>query len=247
MSSEKLIHGIDILNTVEFDFGKFSIMTYNNCTIIERISNKRHSSWTMYFEFIFVIEFFIGIKLTETKIEDWCGYDEIDERDKSYCICSHHIYIRNRILYKPKNIFFIVGLDCVKKHMPKLYKDISNERKKIKKEEKEKLKIEKETLARLQEIEKLEKQIEKETLARLQAKEKLEKQRKEERLKRVSTGLYSYIDNFKCHIFKNKIGVVTYKELIEDHKGLAKWLIDKNILKEKDQKIIDYIKNKLFL
>lgn len=110
------------------------------------------SQGAMNLEFKYIIESILEINLLNVELHpNWTiiecngndneNYLEFEnDYQHGFCICGHPIKNLNYITYKPMDITFKVGMDCVKKMgIPSLYKELQNlisNRKKRKKKQK---------------------------------------------------------------------------------------------------------------
>lgn len=103
---------------------------HNHCPCIVRIDSQRFTK-TMETEFKHILK--VQLRLDSTDWSDW-EYDlshfikdNEDDICLGYCICGKDITHCRYIKYKPQNIYFQVGMDCIKKNLTELHEVIAEE------------------------------------------------------------------------------------------------------------------------
>jgi len=242
----------------------------NNIRHIVRIKGQLITS-SKPSDFVLVLECIVKKPIKEIPKSDWEVFGlyedatNIDlQESNSYCICSHSIHKLHNVLYKPLNIVFQVGEDCVCKHISEeLYlklrryssfknkikcidcKTIPIDRRKLCGKEglcedcMYKRQLEEENKKRKLEEENKKRQLEEENKKR---KLQEEENKKIQRLKGEQEKLIKTVDkwvNFYGKIHKG----ITYKELIETEPKYCIWMYNK--YSNLNYKVKEYLKIKL--
>ena len=212
---------------------------YHSC------SSKSASQYQKHHEFIFILEYFINQKLSDTNEEDW---EELfwEERDPAevalvgdwrLCICNQDICDLCPILHKPTNKSFIVGNECIKKNIPKLYEKLQYQKKERRQQKKLAEKRVKE--AEKQEIRERHSRLKEEQRRMLeeerarQAKLKEEK-RKMEEVSKIDEKAGEFM-TFGMH--KNK----TFEEIVTKYSSYARWLVREEVFKQPNRRRNEYV------
>lgn len=208
-------------------------------------SSKSASPTQKHHEFIFILEYFIKQKLSDTNEEDW---EELfrQERDPAVvavnedwrlCICNQDICDLCLILHKPTNKSFLVGNECIKKNIPKLYEKLQYQRK-------ERHKLKKLMAKRVKEAEMLERKAKlKEEKRRMLEEEydrkaKIEEELEEELVEDIINFGSMTVSNIDDKVeevirfgkYKNKM---TYGRIILADKSYARWLVREKVFLKK--------------
>jgi dGTP triphosphohydrolase len=203
--------------------------------------SKSASQYQKHHEFIFILEYFINQKLSDTNEEDWEKLDW-EERDPAevaevadwrLCICNQDICDLCPILHKPTNKSFIVGNECIKKNIPKLYEKLQyqkQERREQKKLVKEAEKQEiRERHAKLKEEKRRMLEEERARLAKLK-----EEKRKMEEVSKIDEKAEEFM-TFGMH--KNK----TFEEIVTKYSSYARWLVREEVFKKPNSRRNEYV------
>lgn len=220
---------------------------YHSC------SSKSASQYQKHHEFIFILEYFIKQKLSDTNEEDWAELDwkkrdpaEVaEDEDWRLCVCNQDICDLCPILHIPTNKSFIVGNECIKKNIPKLYEKLQYQRKerrqlkklaekRVKEAEKQEIR---ERHAKLKEekrrLEKERVRLQTSSILRYCSKLKEEKRRMEE-VSKIDEKAEEFM-TFGMH--KNK----TFEEIVLKHQSYARWLVREEVFKQPNRRRNEYV------
>ena len=212
---------------------------YHSC------SSKSASQYQKHHEFIFILEYFIKQKLSDTNEEDWEELDwkkrdpaEVaEDEDWRLCVCNQDICDLCPILHIPTNKSFIVGNECIKKNIPKLYEKLQYQRKQCRQQKKLAEKRVKE--AEKQEIRERHAKL-KEEKRRMLEKERVrlaklkEEKRKMEEVSKIDEIAEEFM-TFGMH--KNK----TFEEIVTKYSSYARWLVREKVFQQPNRRRNEYV------